>query len=388
MPNLVIRVAVDIIRPRGNTMKKILLASTALAAFAGAAAADVRVTGSAEMGVVGATFDVESTSGFDDSTTEPLQFFNDGDVQFRMSGETDGGVAFGATLDLDEAGKLGNTLGDQDFDIFISSDFGRVTLGDTDGAVSAILDGAVDVGSPGSINDAETAHAGYLGDWLDGSGDGQILRYNYDFDAFSFAGSIEMHPSGGGGRVVEDDDDLTWGLAAGYGFEFGGGSANVGIGYQFSNDPDITIGFADESTFGGDVNGDGDTDDDVEIDFGADAGDTSVIAIGGTVDLDAGFGVGLTYSLYQFDELDDDLTHIGVGAGYAFDAISLHANYGLYTFDDATSSGFGLAAGYDLGGGASLLASYGSSTAETLPVDGEEVDVTSSTYSIGLSFSF
>jgi outer membrane protein OmpU len=58
------------------------------------------------------------------------------------------------------------------------------------------------------------------------------------------------------------------------------------------------------------------------------------------------------------------------------DAISLHANYGEY---DSGASGFGLAAAYDLGGGASLNLGYGSSD-----VGG----VSSDTWSFGLAMSF
>ncbi|MEO1580050.1 MAG: porin, partial [Pseudomonadota bacterium] len=70
-------------------MKKVLLASTALVVSAGIAAADVSLSGSAELGI------------FDDDTE--TQFHTDIDVTFTMSGETDGGLTFGASIDLDES---------------------------------------------------------------------------------------------------------------------------------------------------------------------------------------------------------------------------------------------------------------------------------------------
>ena len=73
-------------------MKKILFASTALVATAGVAAAEVTISGYAEMGI------------FNPSTEDAeTQFFTDLDVTFTMSGEADNGLVFGATIDLDEA---------------------------------------------------------------------------------------------------------------------------------------------------------------------------------------------------------------------------------------------------------------------------------------------
>ncbi len=100
-------------------MKKILLATTMLAGTAGFAAAEVTVSGYAEMGIVG---------GDKYGTT---QFWQDVEVTFSMSGETDGGLTFGAAIDLDET-----DVGGTDHDgtsVYLSGAFGTLTLGDTDG---------------------------------------------------------------------------------------------------------------------------------------------------------------------------------------------------------------------------------------------------------------
>ncbi|RMH39212.1 MAG: porin, partial [Alphaproteobacteria bacterium] len=68
-------------------MKKVLFATTALVATAGVAAADVSISGYAEMGVIGGT-------GMD------AQFHTDIDATFSMSGTTDNGLTFGASVDL------------------------------------------------------------------------------------------------------------------------------------------------------------------------------------------------------------------------------------------------------------------------------------------------
>src|SRR6056297_3414964 len=73
-----------------ENMKKILLATTALAATSGAAYADMSVSGSAEIGIIGAS-NIET------------QLFTDVDVNFSGAGETDNGLAFGFSVDLDES---------------------------------------------------------------------------------------------------------------------------------------------------------------------------------------------------------------------------------------------------------------------------------------------
>ena len=68
-------------------MKKVLFASTALVMTAGVAAADVTISGSAQMGV-------KSVGG----TTSVV---NDIDIDVTGSASTDGGVTLSASIDLD-----------------------------------------------------------------------------------------------------------------------------------------------------------------------------------------------------------------------------------------------------------------------------------------------
>ena len=70
--------------------RKILLATTALCMGAGTAAADVALSGSAEMGVAA-------------SKDNSVRFHTDIDVTFTLSGTTDAGVTFGSAIDIDEA---------------------------------------------------------------------------------------------------------------------------------------------------------------------------------------------------------------------------------------------------------------------------------------------
>ena len=80
-------------------MKKVLFATTALVATAGVASAEVALTGFAEMGITGGdnAFGDTYSSG---ATNPPVDDVNtnlhtDIGVTFTLSGETDGGLAFG-----------------------------------------------------------------------------------------------------------------------------------------------------------------------------------------------------------------------------------------------------------------------------------------------------
>ena len=171
-------------------MKKVLLASTALVATAGFAAAEVSLSARAEMGIFGGSTDnttgpTRGGASIDESQT---RFFTDIDVTFSLSGETDGGLSFGAAVDLDEGGAGAAAVANNDDDggiaIFLSGDFGTLTMGDTDGALDWALTDAGNINNGGSIADDETSHAGYLGAYADGTYEGQIVRYDNTFGDF------------------------------------------------------------------------------------------------------------------------------------------------------------------------------------------------------------
>ena len=354
-------------------MKKVLFATTALVAFAGAAAAEVTLTGNAEMGIIDSDAD-----GFD------IQFHTDIDVTFTMSGETDGGVAFGATIDLDESdtdrtisgvpvnddGSGGLSASDIEvggspaFDnttqggetIFLSGSFGTVTMGDTDGALDwAMTEVAF---NSGSINDDETSHGGYNGNaGLDGVYDGQILRYDYTAGAFGFAASIELNDNDGDDGDLLDglDGDAVLALGVKYDLDLGGTVIGLGLGYQTTEVTEI-----------GDLQGDHD-----------------IIGLSANTSFAGGLTVGINYS--DFDRPDaSGLSgdHFGIGVGYTSGPLSVSANYGIFDFDSgAEADGLGLSAGYDLGGGAIVQAGYGYT-------DGDGATDDLSTYSVGFRFNF
>ncbi len=385
-------------------MKKVLFATTALVATAGVASADVALSGSAEMGVVGG------------SGSTITQFHQDIDVTFTLSGETDGGITFGAAIDIDEvagaAPSVATTGDDGGVAIFISGDFGTLTMGDTDGGFDAGMQ-EVNIGSPGSIDDAETTHAGYTGNnGLDGFYDGQVLSYSYSVSGFTITGSIEMDddanhgattapvsatagaraaafniPTNAGELVGGDGltGDAVFGIGASYAGTFGGGSYTIGGGYQTVEDFDPVL---------------------------AGGQSISITGISATVALDNGLSAGVNYSMIDVSGLavvapgtaSFSGTHMAIGASYTFDDITVHANYGQFDWDPTAfatdSSGYGLAASYDLGGGLSAHLGYGSSSIDALnassvgssAVEGASPAApalgTSSTWSLGLAMSF
>jgi outer membrane protein OmpU len=332
-------------------MKNILLTSTALVAFAGAAAADVAISGYAEMGIFSA--DSVDTSSLV-ITQGNTQFFTDIDVTFSMSGQTDNGLTFGAAVDLDESvSGTGNNADDGGVAIFISGNFGTLTMGDTDGALDWAGTDIGNIGNPGSLADDETAHVAYIGNGLDGVYDGQILRYNYSFGDFAVAVSLEQ----------DDTDTVDDGFAIGarYSMDMGGVGVDFGVGYQEvtfrSTVTDLT------SRYAGLVAGD----------------DLSILGLS-VVGNFGDFQAGINYADISSDTQPlADGDYIGFGVGYSANGLSVHANYA--ELDSANDrDGFGLAVAYDLGGGASVKGAYGSGSVG----DSETID----SFSLGLALSF
>ncbi|MEL7211037.1 MAG: porin [Pseudomonadota bacterium] len=361
-------------------MKKTLLLSTALVAFGGMAVADVALTGRAEMGIEG---------GSDENNAD---FFTDIDVTFTMSGETDGGLSFGASVDLDEGGD-GSPASDDNTDdggatIFISGGFGTLTMGDTDGALDWALVDAGNNGNGGSLDDDETTHAGYLGAYLDGAYDGQIARYDYSFGDFGVAISAETDDSDDDG---DDDGERDTGYAIGFKYDtdLGGAALSLGIGYQYA-DGGYNLKF--EQFDDGQV---------IDTAVVGGLGDTDAVGVSISAAFTNGLTAGMTYNSWDVSDDDGaeaDIQHVGVGIGYTTGALTLHANYGVFEIDDladigdATIDGYGLSVAYDLGGGAVVHLGYGNSSYDLdddlAAATGLDDDGDGSTYSFGLGLSF
>ena len=295
-------------------MKKLLIASTALVATAGMATADITMSGYAEIGMV------------DYGTAVGMEMHSDMDVTFKLSGASDNGLTFGASIDLDEvSGGIASTGGPHA--VHVSGGFGTLTMGDTDGA----LDKAnAEVASLTAIADDHTAHSGYNG----GAGldSGDILRYDTTYNGFGISASLAQSDAAVANDVIA------------YGITTTLGTVALSAAYQDNNTQDITAVSA-KSTVGG-------------------------------------LGITANYSEAEMKDTSKSYEHTGVGIAYTLNGVNLHANYGNYDFDNGTNAdGYGLAANYGLGGGATVMVGYGNGTAQ-----GATADVT--TFSVGLGLSF
>ncbi|MDI3338651.1 porin [Defluviimonas aestuarii] len=364
-------------------MKKILLASTAIVGFAGAAsAAEITLSGYAEVGIAG-------------GEAVETQFHNDWQVNFNFSGSTDNGLEFGGKVQIEESNSpysINGGLRIDDEAFWVSGAFGKVTLGETDGAFDWALS---EIYTGTGLQDDHSTHAGaYWFTGLDGGYDNQIARYEYSFGDFAVAVSAEMDDgrtsgfststvtattSGGAtfnttiitptsgftsGRAT---GDTTWSIGGKWSGNMSGVDLGVGIGYQ-------------------------------------DNGTNSVWGLSGSAGFSNGFSVALGYA--DLDGTGDAVTGDGVnpavdswwGIGVAYtpatmSALTIGVNYGVYeaaTAGDDDPSGWGIVANYDLGGGAVAMASYGASSgSDSTGADyGSGNGNGTETFSIGLGLSF
>lgn len=196
-------------------MKKVLLASTILAFSAGVAAADMALSGGANMGVK-----------YQEGAADELFVHYEVDFTISGSGETDGGVTFGAALELDDTNSARSI---NDSEVFVSGAFGTLTVGDIDPATDGF--GIADVGFDGIgvDDDAESLK--------NAASDGQDVNYSYSFGDFTVMASVDS---------LDDED---WAVAG----EYDGGTFSAGLGYAtFAGEDTISV-VGGASVFGFDM---------------------------------------------------------------------------------------------------------------------------------------
>ena len=352
-------------------MKNVLFATTALVAvgFAGSAFAEVTLSGNAEIGITfndvsvdapGVSIDDPGVSIDDDET----EFANDIDVTFTLTGATETGLTFGASIDLDEAD--GTSVIESSNSVFISGDFGQVSMGDVDGAYDQALANVAGAG----LEDEGDSASGTSG--LDGVADGEILRYDYSFGAFTASASLELE---------EGVADEIYGFGVSYQGEFGGASVGLGAGYQFTetSDPGV-FGDGDHNAFG--------------VSAVVGIGALEITAVYEFLDRPSDFGGGFVAS--EGDPLGSAFSGnvIGVGGVYDLGAIDLALSYqfaevalGVDGGGSSIDGDIDLIQGhmtYDLTGGAEFVAAFGYAN-----IDGDggfDADVVQAGAGIGLSF--
>lgn len=308
-------------------MKKILIATTALVATAGVASADVSLSGDARMGVI-----------YDGSD---LNFTSRTRAKITLSGESDGGLSFGGSFDVHNAS---NATGGLSGSVYISGAFGKISMGDVDGAAKAAVGQVDGVGLTGLGDAHEIA---YVNGGTDADGDGvqdtiypnPAALYEYSFGTVTlYAGAGQ--PSGGNTEIISGGEFTTdeavvlfaentysvgakWadnGYSAGIGFET---TDAVTVGEAASVSPGVTnLGTISQIAIGG----------------SAEFGDFTVKGVYGMIDTQAGTG-----------------NQFAVSGTYAMDAISVTAFYASIDLPTAASiDAYGLGAVYDLGGGLSI----------------------------------
>ncbi len=309
-------------------MKRFMLTTTALVLAGGMAAADTSVTGSAEMGVAG-------SKGNDAKLHKDIRF------KVTLSGATDTGVSFGAAAELRHAGKY--QAGGAEGAVFISSAFGTLTLGNTDGAYDKAL---TETGMGGALTDDDTSHDGYNGNsGLDGNAalanaGGSILRYDYAL------GNITTSVSGEFGDDGNDSSNNALGVGVAWAGDIGGIGMGIGVGYQTGK-----------------------------------AGANKQSIAGASVSVDMGNGIKAVVNGSNHDTGSTSVTHTGIGVAYTAGPLTLAANGGQYSHKGGgKATGAGLSAIYNLGTGVDFKVGAGSGK----DAEGEK----GSTWSAGLAFSF
>lgn len=372
-------------------MKKILFASTALATLAigGAASADIELFGNARLGL---GYNInndgtvnrpaeDDTSSKDNSkrtlnvrnpdwdptdpdspefvrstivtqvgSTEDFRAISRIRFGVTMTGETDSGIAFGATIRADNAGGGGTgpsaVSGQTAGEVFVSGAWGTLTFGDTNAADEQHVGdagGNLSVTGLGDLNETPfiSNGGGFGDDRINFAVDPEArptVRYDYNFAGFGVSVSTD--------RKLE-----SVGVGGSYTYEFADGSITGGVGYY------------DFAAFDTEVTGVGT----VEVK----GGEQWSVGATGTF---SGFSAGVVYTAASSDGSDavaGDLDVLNVGLGYEMNAWSFAAWYGkiltgngnLEAYNDEDT--YGLTVAYDLGGGASvnfgIAQSYGRS---------------------------
>ncbi|RGP36184.1 porin [Pseudotabrizicola alkalilacus] len=287
-------------------MKKVLLATTVLAMTATVAAAEVTLSGNGRMGVV--------YNG--NAASDKLQFSSRIRAVFTMSGETDGGLAFGGTFRADNAGGAANGSAGN---IFISGAFGKLAMGDVVGAAEEVIGDLPEIGftdlSGGLVLNANDNDVLFL------TGDGNIYAsagnpgalYTYSTGGLTFA--LGMNDGNNNLSGAAFDDTQAYSVGVKYAVD----AYSVSLGYEVA-DPSVGTS-AKHLIIGGE-------------------------ATFGTTTVKAYYGDG--------SGAIAGLKHYGLGVTHKMDALTLKAYVKRTEVGAADATGYGLGAAYSLGGGATV----------------------------------
>lgn len=348
-------------------MKRILLTSTALVAFAGAAAAEVTWSGDAEVG-----YNDKAEDGF---------YFEAG-LGIKASAELNNGLEAGFKFDVDvtmdrndnadaDDGTWDNIEFDaSDYELYLKSETAGMYFGDTKPAFEKVLEGKFNSMIEGNtfmmaetfIEDGDVDDGAAKGDYVDG-----IVRVE---------GSIAGMTAAVSGLVYEDaeGEEKIGGMQLALDGSFG--AYSFGLGFQ-QEDTDVMVDGANSNvdeifalyvggTFGGadvrlaHVANNSDEVDSTAIQVAYPFGPVKAAVFYSFEEEDDTVGLELEYASgpaqVNFWYYDGGIEEVGLEGHYDF-SNGLVVKAGYIETGDADGEGY-VGAEYDLGGGASLVASY------------------------------
>ena len=264
-------------------------------------------------------------------------------VSFAMSGESDNGMAFGASMRADGAGKAATSGGNAHGSAHFSGAFGKISAGDLGGADKDAAGHISGVGLSGlGTNEEITYQAG-----------GHNLGYEFSTNGITFGYSQNT--------AVQTGSNSAMGLK--WSGDLGGTTVTVGIGTS-------KVGTSTQNTVSAAVSMGGLT---VKAISSTNDNGPVVAAVAGRAQ--SGIAATTQYRAAVAEDTTPDTDHTGMSISYAMDAMSVTA----FTRTEATAgtadkdySGFGFA--YDMGG----------VTLKAGVVDAEDISYAD----FGVSFSF
>ncbi|MET4733661.1 outer membrane protein OmpU [Thalassospira sp. MBR-102] len=342
-------------------MKKILFASSAIAAvaFAGQASASepikLSVGGYMEQWVGFADEDVPGSDGRNNA------FQSDTEVYFTGSTTLDNGIEIGARIELE-----GETSGDQIDEqfLFVNGGFGRIEMGKNDSVADSMAITAPTVGpvnpSDGGMEDWVNITTGNIIDTVPSSGDQNRFSYmTPSFGGFqagvSFADDSNRNGASSYNNTDGSGDNILSGAVT-FDHDFGGVSLGLsaegehqgeGAWYGFGTN----VGFGN-FTVGGSY---GHTEDDYTLssrDSTAGRGDIDAFDLGVTYAMDAA-SVGLSYAYQENETTNVDSQGLSLGLAYTLGAGVSWQSSVFWFEEDATTAaadndGYGVVTGLAL----------------------------------------
>ena len=326
-------------------MKRILLASTAIVAFAGAAAAQdsnigISFTGSAEL-------------GFNDTNTGDNDgFYSELEITIGLVAELDNGLTAAASVDFEDLSDGesadGNTAEDEtsdvNFELSLTNSDGGLFYGDTNFAAQNLWVSA------GSMNSDDFSEA-------DGE---EAIRAEYTINGWT--AQVSGVISDANGRQVEDDeiDQLSLAVAGDV------GTFNIVAAYQAESDGDPAGDVDDDGnpvSFLENANGDFVDDEIFGLSVSTNFSGASVrLAYASNetanedsiaVEVSYPFGPVTATGFYSLeDDADDD--NFGINLAYEEGPVSITFDYESNDDEDE----YGLEGAYDVGNGLVLFAGY------------------------------